>query len=120
MIYCLEPELYPKEGRYFEESVYKDENEFEWRIARVENGFFLRYFGDNYFSPEKFVIDIEGEELIKIKNTKCIFVQDANFETFYHFRNFLKNGWTDEIWEFFGDLFNERFENNKDILKSEI
>ena len=44
MIYCLKPEMYPTPEKTIEEIIYRDENDFEWKIARVENGFFVKYF----------------------------------------------------------------------------
>ncbi len=40
MIYSLPIEDYP--DTFIEELKYKDENHFEWRIARVDTGFFVR------------------------------------------------------------------------------
>jgi len=42
MIYCVAPELYPKEEHRLEELVYKDQNNFEWRIARIKSGLMIK------------------------------------------------------------------------------
>lgn len=120
MIYSVDVSLYPNEGQFIEEIIYKDENEFEWRIARTNNGFMIRYFGDPYFKGNIFRCESPKGELIRIKNTGCIFFKDADFETFCEVRNTLKNGWTDEIWETFEDLFNERIKYDEGLLESEI
>lgn len=120
MIYCVDKNMYPKEGQYIEEIKYKDENYFEWRICRVENGFFVRYFGDEYFCETIFSFILSNEKLIKIKNTNCIFLKDSDFDTFCEIRNILKNGFTDDIWGILQDLFQERFENDEGYLDSEI
>ena len=57
MIYCLKPELYPTPEQTLEEISYRDENDFEWKIARVENEFSAMYFGKDYLkiSTKKFL-----------------------------------------------------------------
>ena len=120
MIYSVSKETYPKEGQFIEEISYKDENEFEWRIARIENGFMVRYFGDPYFKDSTFKCESSTGKLIRINNTGCIFFKGADFETFCEIRDILKNGWTDEIWETFEELFNERIKHDEGLLESEI
>ena len=120
MIYCIPIEMYPKEGMYIEELTYTDENGFEWRIARVENGFIVRYFGDDYFRDSLFSCEIGTGEIIKVKNTNCIFFKDSDFETFYEMREIIKIGYTDDIWETFVELFTERFEHDRGMLESEM
>jgi hypothetical protein len=119
MIYCIPIENYPKENQFLEELSYKDENSFEWKIARVENGLIVKYFGDEYFKNSTFEIELKSGKWIRIKNTNCIFFKDSDFEDFCNIRDILKNGYTDEIWETFNDLFTERFENCLDILVCE-
>lgn len=119
MIYCVDKNNYPKEGKFLEEISYKDENDFEWRIARIDNGLMVIYLGDEYFSNDTFQCVVSSQEHISIKNTKCVFFKDASFETFCEIRDIIKNGYTDDIWESFETLFVERFKNNKDILESE-
>lgn len=115
MIYCLNPEMYPTTEKIIEEITYRDENNFEWKIARVENGFFVKYFGVDYFKEKYFSCDLSTGEHILINNTNCIFIQDNDFETFAEVRNVLKTGYTDEIWEVFQEMFEERFEHDKSI-----
>lgn len=120
MIYCVETEMYPKEGQFIEELKYKDENDFEWRICRIENGFMVRYFGDEYFKESVFSFEIKNGKIIRVRNTNCIFFKDTDFDTFYEVRNILKNGFTDDIWGIFEELLQERFENDEGFLESEI
>ena len=120
MIYAIPFENYPNKQQFIEELIYKDENDFIWKIARIENGFIVKYFGDDYFKDSTFECELSNGKWISIKNTNCIFFKDVDFETFCNVRNILKLGYTDEIWESFNDLFTERFENCLDILESEI
>lgn len=120
MLYCVEPNIYPKHNQAIEEISYKDENDFEWKIARVQNGFFVRYFGDKYFSDNIFCITTKLGELIKVQNTNCIFFQNADFDTFCEMRNIIKTGWTDDIWEAISDLLTERFNHDLGMIESEI
>lgn len=120
MIYCIDPSLYPTPEQALEEIIYQDENEFEWRIARVKNGFMVRFFGDDYFKDNFFVCEVTDDLLIKVKNTNCIFFQDADFDTFCEMRNILKNGFTDDIWETIQELFTTRFESSQVLLESEV
>lgn len=120
MIYCVPIEQYPKEGMFIEELSYKDENDFEWKIARIENGFMVRYFGDEYFKENTFECELSNGEWVRVKNTNCIFIQDTDFETFAEVRNVIKTGYTDDIWETFQEMFEERFEHDKGLLESEL
>lgn len=121
MIYCLDPTTtYPKDGQFLEEIKYKDENDFEWRIARVENGFFVRYYGDSYFKESSFSCETKKGEHIRIPNTGCVFFATVDFDTFCHVRDIVKNGYTDDIWATFADLFTERFNHSAGLLKSEL
>lgn len=119
MIYLVNSELYPNEDMYIEENFYTDENGFEWKIARVENGFFARYLGVSYFYDRFFNVEV-GDKIFKVFNTHNIFFQDASFETFYYFRDILKNGFTDEIWECIHELLEARFMCDSSMLSSEI
>ena len=120
-MYFVEPEIYPKEGNYVEEISYRDENDFEWKIARVQNGFFLRFFGPRYFSDEYFSLD-NG---IKINNTRCVFFQTEgmdDFAIFMDIRNEVKTNFTDTIWSRLESLLEPRFELMPHIglLESEV
>jgi hypothetical protein len=120
MIYCVDAKIYPKEGQFIEELKYKDENDFEWRICRIKNGFMVRYFGDEYFKDNTFSFELSNGKIIRINNTNCIFFNDTNFDTFCEVRTILKNGFTDDIWEVFEDLLRTRFEHDEGFLESEI
>ena len=123
MIYSVEQEKFPKEGQYVECHSYNDENEFEWKIARVENGFFVGYFGDAYFKDKYFDFDSEelgGAKRILLNNTGCFFIKDTEFETFYEFRNILTNGDTDDIWDCIGEFFAERLTHDRGLTECEI
>jgi len=112
--------MYPISKMLIEEISYKDENDFLWKIARVENGFFVKYFGDSYFKYNVFECDLKSGFNIKVNNTNCIFINDTDFETFAEVRNVIKIGYTDEIWEVFQEMFEERFEHDLSMLESEI
>lgn len=120
MIYCVEPKIYPSGQQSKEEIKYSDENDFEWRISRVENGFFVRYYGDAYFADKIFCIYTKSDKLIKVKNTKCFFFQDADFDTFCEMREIIKTGWTDDIWESIESLLTARFDCDLGMIESEI
>ena len=120
MIYCVEPEMYPSKDLVTEEISYLDENGFEWKIARIDNGFFVKYFGDSYFKDDTFECETKYGEYVRVKNTNCIFIQNTSFETFVEVRDLIKEGWTDDIWDTFREMFEERFDWCKDLLESEV
>ena len=133
-----------KKGMCIEELSYKDENNFEWKIARIKNGFMVRYFGEEYFKQKTFECELSNGEWVRVKNTNCIFFQNVDFETFCEVRDIIKIGYTDDffqnvdfetfcdvrdiikigytddIWETFEQLFTERFEHDKGMLESEM
>ena len=120
MIYCLDSEIFPNARQALEYISYKDENDFEWEIARVENGFFVKYLGEPYFKDTYFSCDLKSGEHVLVNNTNCIFIQDTDFETFAEVRNVIKIGYTDDIWEVFQEMFEERLDHDKRLLESEI
>lgn len=120
MIYCVGIEQYPLEGEFIEELSYKDENDFEWKIARIEDGLMIRYFGDEYFKDNTFECTLSTGECIRVNNTNCVFIKNVEFETFCEVRNILMLGYTDEIWEAFEELLTERFEFDRTLLESEV
>lgn len=119
MIYSVDIYAYPTEGQAIEEHAYPDCNGFIWKIARVVNGFFVLYTGDPYFSERSFEVQVLGET-IWIRNTNCIFFKDPTFDTYYHVRTVLCNGYTDDIWEIINELFQERMDCDPTLLVSEI
>jgi len=119
MIYLVDEKIYPTKEFCSEEIEYRDQNDFLWKIARVENGFFIRYFGDKYFSDQIFCVQPKGKNLFMIFNTCTIFYQDADFEAFCSFRDILKEGYTDDIWEAVKFLLEERFLHDEGMLESE-
>ena len=119
MIYCIPIENYPDKNQVVEEIIYKDENQLEWRIARVKNGFIVKYFGHQYFKENRFNIETENGKSFQINNTNCIFFNDTTLDGFMHVRNILKKGYTDDIWETFENLFTLRFNLDSGILDSE-
>ena len=119
MLYLVIPSLYPSKDKIIEETLY-DENDLEWRIARVVNGFFVKYFDDKHFIPNILCITTKIGELIKIQNTGCIFFQSTDFELFCEMRNIIKSGWTDDIWEAINEFLTERFDHDLGVVKSEI
>lgn len=119
MIYCIPSKDYPNKEQFIEELEYKDENDFIWKIARIENGFIIKYFGDEYFKDNTFECELLSGNWISINNTNCIFFKDADFDAFCEMRDILKNGYTDDIWDTLNDFFTERFNQNEDILECE-
>ena len=120
MIYCLPIEQYPKEGEFIEELSCKDENHCDWKIARIKNGFIIRYFDFEYFLEKRFHCELTNGQTVTILNTNCIFIQDTDFDTFCLVRDVIKNGFTDEIWDTFEEMFTERFEHDKGLLACEM
>lgn len=118
MIYCVPISDYPESP--IEETSYKDENGFEWRIARTEKDCFVRYFGEPYFIETAFDCDLSDGSNMRVKNTNCIFFEGANFDDFCDIRNILQGGYTDEIWECFEQVFTERLNFDKSLLFSEL
>lgn len=81
----------------------------------------VKYCGDSYFKDTFFSVPVEKKQKhFLINNTGCILFQDADFETFCNVRDVLKNGYTDDIWELFTDLFITRFECDEGMIESEI
>lgn len=120
MIYCLNPNEYPKPDQIIEEISYRDENDFEWKIIRVNNGFFVTYLGNAYFKENTFSCHTSRNGCFLIRNTNLIFFKCTDFDTFVEVRNVIKIGYTDDIWETFEELFTERLEHDQTILESEL
>lgn len=119
MIYSTEIEKFPNKEQYLECHSYQDENDLEWKIAMVENGFFVAYFGDSYFKDTHFDLSVNGKGLLLL-NSGCFFIKNSDFDTFYEFRNILKNGFTDDIWDSIGELLTERLIQDDGLMKCEI
>lgn len=116
MIYSTLKKDFPKKGDYYEILEYLDENDLTWKIARVKNGFFIAYFGDNYFQENTFEIELTYGKTVFLKNTGCFFIQNSDFDVFYEFRNILKNGYTDDIWDCISDFLKERLQNDSEVI----
>ena len=119
MIYSVDKSLFPSDTQSLELHSYLDENGFEWKISRVDNGFFLIYLGHDYFKESTFDIEIEDESFF-IKNTGCFFIQDESFDTFYHFIKLLIDGFTDEIWDSIEEFITDRIKYGGGITEYEI
>jgi len=119
MIYSTEIEKFPNEGQYLECHSYQDENDFEWKMARVQNGFFVAYFGASYFKENYFSLEVNGKYKL-LANSGCFFIQDEGFETFYEFRTIMKEGWTDDIWDSIGKFLTERLTYDDRLMECEI
>lgn len=119
MIYSTEIEKFPNAEQYLECHSYQDENDFEWKIARVKNGFFVAYFGDPYFKETYFSLEVNGKHML-LANSGCFFIQDEDFDTFYEFRTILKEGWTDDIWDSIGEFLTERLTDDDGLMECEI
>jgi len=120
MIYCVSPDIYPKGDQVLEEITYNDQNGFDWKIARVLNGFFIRYFGPEYFAEEIFIVELNNGDEVRIKNTRCIFWQSNSFDDFCNWRDILREEYTDDIWDSIHDALKERFLHSGGLLESEI
>lgn len=120
MIYAVDPNTYPSPEQCLEEISYKDQNNLEWRIARVQNGFMVRYYGDRYFSFNTFECELKSGKTVRVNNTHCILFKDESFDAFCEMRDILKNGWTDEIWDCLEGFFTERLEHDITLIESEI
>jgi len=120
MVYCLPIEDYSRKDNFIEELKYEDKNDFEWVIGRLQNGFMVKYLGDDYFKEEIFYCEVSNGESIKIKNTGCLFFNSNDFELFCDIRDIIKIGWTDDIWGTFQELLVMRFEGDRSILECEI
>lgn len=116
----VDKSLFPTSEQAVEELSYKDENEFTWKLSRVQNGFFITFTGDPHFMNSRFVIELDDGNLIMVNNTNCIFVSTTDFEVFVHFRDILKNGYTDDIWDSIEEFLLERFSHDPSLLESEI
>ena len=119
MIYSTEIEKFPNEEQYLECHSYLDENDFEWKIARVQNGFFVAYFGDPYFKDKYFDLEIKGKGKLLL-NSGCFFVQNEDFDVFYEFRTILKEGCTDDVWDSIGEFLTERLTHDDGLMECEI
>lgn len=119
MIYSFKIEDFPEGDKVKECNYYQDQNDFVWKIARVENGFFVGYFGDDYFKDKYFDLIVNGENKL-IMNSGCFFIQDTDFDTFYEFRVILSLGFTDEIWDSIGEFITERLTHDNGLTECEI
>lgn len=118
MIYSAEIKDFPDSEKSSEISVYNDQNGTEWRFAMVKNGFFIGYFGDDYFKEKEFEID-DGDKIHYINNTGCFFVKTLDFDVYYEFRNIVNEGFTDDIWEAIEEFIQLRFELSGVIMTCE-
>lgn len=116
MIYCLQSKKYPKSKQTIEKIIHQDKNNFKWKINRIKNGFFIKYIGNPYFKCKYFNIELLNGKHFLIDNTNCIFIKDEKFETFANIRNFIKNNYTDNIWDYFEKLLKKRFKFDKNYL----
>jgi hypothetical protein len=118
MIYSTEIEKFPTSEQFLECYSHQDQNGFEWKIARVQNGFFIAYFGDPYFKDKYFDLKVKGKSIL-LQNSGCFFIQDETFQTFYEFRTILKNEWTHDIWSSISGFLTVRLTHDKGLMKCE-
>ncbi|WP_298505102.1 hypothetical protein [uncultured Sphaerochaeta sp.] len=119
MIYSVEKEDFPSDDLAIEKAVIRDQNDFEWEIARIQSGFFVKFNGDEHFKDASFEIE-DGESFMLIRNSGCFLVNTPEFEPYYDFRTLLSNGYTDDIWEGIGELIQERISRDPCITDSEF
>lgn len=124
MIYFVDQELFPKVQSETQEGIefatHQDLNDFDWLFGRVLNGFFIKYCGDEHFVSDTMSVMVEEKVLYLLKNTRCIFVANEEFDTYATIREVILTNWTDDIWDFIKQLFEVRFEHEEGLLKSEI
>lgn len=119
MIFMMPKEIFPAENQAKEILEYKDENDFIWKIGRVTNGFFLKYYGDEHFSSSVFELELERKRRLQIKNTGCYFFHTSDFEVFYAVRDLVKNQCTDDICHDLEGFFTQRFQASLGVLEHE-
>ncbi len=112
--------MYPDKEHCIEELTYKDQNDFEWKIARVKNGFMVKFCGDMYFKDTVFVAVLDDGKHVQVKNTNCIFFQNTDVEVFCDVRDVIIGKWTDDIWELITEFFAERLNVINELIESEI
>lgn len=118
MIYCIPK---PEAIEPIEEVSFRDENNFEWVVTRVDKGMWLEYKGPIYFSPTKFWIELEDrEKTITILNLRTFFIKDSSFEAYDELRNLINSEFTDDIWEAIEASLKERLLENELLLNDEI
>lgn len=120
MIYLVPMTHFPSPEKAIETLSYNDDNGYEWRIARVERGFFLAYFGSKYFMETYLDVCITPTKNKIIINTGCFVFKDADFETFCIIRDILKNGCTDDIWEALEEALEERLRIDPRLTEYEV
>lgn len=114
-ICCLPIDEYPQKEDVVEIIFYKDENEFDWKITRTANGLYVQYLGDKYFMDTSFGVVNKQGEYYRIINTNLIFFNVTDFDEFCKIRDNLKDGFTDDIWEYIEDCFQKRIDMNDRI-----
>lgn len=121
MIYSMPINNFPKEGQYHNCYSHNDMNRQEWKIAIVENGFVLAYFGKDYLKQNSLLILFEGEPESKlINNTGCFFWQTKDLDVYSSIRETIIHGFTDDVYCMIRDCISERLLNDPGLVECEI
>lgn len=115
-IHFLDRKFVPLEGSVIGEHTWQDENELPWRILQLENGFVLKFEGDEYFSPD--VFRVENQE-VPVVNTRIAYFQHGSLDDYCELRDTIRSNSTDDIWAYFEKLLFKRFESDKSLLTAE-
>jgi len=112
MIYSLSKEGFPEKEQCHE---YNDQDGVLWKLAVVDNGFILGYFGDDYFAPKYFFINFNLWGRM-INNSKCFFFNSKELDLFINIRTIIQDGSTNQIWQVIQSLIQTRLEEDAGYL----
>ena len=107
MIQCVPHNSYPTDN-IIEQVTIEDLNGFEWEVAQVDNGYFIIFKGDPYFSESNFMCLMPDNSYIRINNTNCLFFNNTDYQNIQNVCKFITEYWTDDIWEVITDLLIQR------------
>lgn len=114
---------FPKDYRTCDEYVQLcDENEFLWCLALKEGRIWLAFFGLEYFSPNRFVFDIDYDGIgdRQIANTRCFYTQNVSFEQWMDLRTMIDGKDTQGIWENIKSMIADRIKSGAQFNKLEL
>ena len=116
MIYSVTKDDFPTKEQCSELFTVKDFNDFEWQFAIVDNGLFLRYVGDSYFSPKHLILNDE----LTIYNSNCWFIQNKDMDFFFNLTDAIKDFQTQDGFDTISGLINLRYEETKQLTECEL
>ena len=107
-------------------NTYRDQNDLEWKIATVDDGIYIGYFGDEHFKDTYLEVKFLNTNAI-LTNTGCFFIgkkdlkdDDQMFEVFVENRDMIKENYTDDIWEMISQEVSDRISKTGIILDCEL